>query len=76
MNTQTQAEIDRLRAEVAELTKDRQRLDWLYSGQDTGSMALVNIQAGILMDHQYPTPQELRAAIDECMNTPITAGEI
>lgn len=52
--------------EIERLSKDAERLAYLYSGEQTSSDALSTIAIRIT-DGDMPTLDEARAAIDECM---------
>lgn len=64
-----------LAAEVFVLRKDSARLAFLYDGTKTGSNALVNAELKLL-NGQTLTLEEVRAAIDEAMATPLAPPEL
>ncbi len=58
-----QREFVRVRDERDAMEKDAERLAYVYSGQKTGSNALVNIELRLIND-DVPTIDEVRLAID------------
>jgi hypothetical protein len=63
------AEIGAMRKQNAKNEGDAARFAYLYSGQKTGSNALVEIEMRMLSG-DVPTLDEVRSAVDECMKTP------
>lgn len=66
-------ELERLRAENAELRADAERLAYLYSGQKTSSDALVELELRLLNGDTI-TLDEARAAIDAARIAQKTGG--
>jgi chromosome segregation ATPase len=69
LHAMAEAECKRLRTEIEALRKDAERLEYVYSSNQTTSNALVELEFRLL-NGESPSMSEVRAAIDAAKGEP------